>query len=99
MDIKNAHKVLGLSKDLKNLEAIHENLKNLTTLKKGRFGLNAKAFIQLGGDSYGNGSNRKVEFDILEIPELVRYCHKLESDAWGKVVTMRATLRQLGVAL
>ena len=99
MKAKDIELVKSFMNDLKVAENEYESIVALTKPKGGHFGLDSKAYIQLGGDVYGNGNTRKVNFKIVEIPELVRYCRKLESDAWGEVVGIRAKLRGLGVDL
>ncbi len=99
MHVQDLKKVQIWLSELKKLEAEHKSIVSLTAPNGGAFGLDERAFIRLGGDSYGNGTTRNIEFKINEIPELVRYCRKLESDAWGKVVSVRANLRTLGVDL
>lgn len=100
MKASDLKRVGNLMSDLEKAKSKHETYANLTKKGGGSFGFDPVAYVRIGGDIYGNGRVRdNVEFKILEIPEIANYCRKLESDAWGEVVSIMATLRSLGVEL
>lgn len=97
MNIKDLSVVQNLKSRLEKATSHHKALMALTQNNGGSFGLNQRAHITLGGDTYGNGAMHKLELKITESPELVRKCRKLQSDAWGEVVSIRMKLRGYGV--
>lgn len=99
MNINSINEVIELQNELSIATNRHKALMGLTTPKGGRFGLNSRAYIKLGGDEYGNHSLHKMEVQIVNSPEMMAACRKLQSDAWGKVVGLRLELRNLGVTL
>jgi len=99
MNIENLNSVTHFKKQLSSAVSNHNAMMALTETGAGSWGLDSRAFISLGGDHYGNGTMHKLELVIKDSPQLVRVCRKLQSDAWGKVVSIRASLRSLGVVL
>lgn len=99
MEIKDLSEVSNLTAQLSKAIDNHNAMMGLTNTNGGNWGLHSRAFISLGGDHYGNGTMHKMELVIKDSPELVRVCRKLQSEAWGKVVSIRASLRSLGVVL
>ena len=99
MNKNNLVRVNGLIESLDLAVKKHSAMMSLTEREGGSWGLDSNAHISLGGDCYGNGVMHKFEVKIKDSPEMVRVCRKLQSDAWGKVVSLRATLRGLGVNL
>lgn len=99
MNINNMNAVISLKNRLDQAVSNHNASMALTTPKGGRFGLSTRAYITLGGDEYGNHSFAKMNIQIIDSPEMVAACRKIQSDAWGKVVGLRAELRSLGVTL
>ena len=99
MKAEDLGKVQDLLGKLKIAESEHERCKALTTTPAIKFGMDSRCFIALGGDMHGNGTVAKVDFKILEIPQIVKHCHKLEAEAWSKVISIRHKLRTLGVEL
>lgn len=97
MKINNLGRVKLLNESLTSAIANHNAMMALTEDGAGNWGLDSRAFISLGGDHYGNGTMHKLELVIKDSPELVKVCRKLQSDSWGKVVSIRASLRSLGV--
>ncbi len=92
-------RVNGLIESLDLAVKKHSAMMSLTESKGGQWGLDSSAYISLGGDHYGNGTMHKFEVKIKDSPEMMKVCRKLQSDAWGEVVSLRATLRGLGVNL
>ncbi len=99
MEINNLGRVKLLNDNLSSAIANHNAMMALTNSREGNWGLDSRAFISLGGDHYGNGTMHKLDLVIKDSPELVRVCRSLQSEAWGKVVSIRASLRSLGVNL
>ena len=97
MKVSDLEKVERILKKLEIAERKHKFHESLTAVDGGPCNLEPKAYIRFGGDIYGNGSSEVLAFNILDIPELVRFCRKMESDSWGVVVGLRAELRTLGV--
>jgi hypothetical protein len=97
MKINNLGRVKVLTESLTVAVANHNAMMALTESGAGSWGLDSNAYISLGGDHYGNGIMHKFEIKIKNSPEMVKVCRGLQSDAWGKVVSIRASLRSLGV--
>lgn len=99
MNIEDLSKVESLQSQLRKATLEHDAAMSLTAKNGGNFGLDARAYVSLGGDIYGNGTMHKFEILIKDSPEMVRVCRKLQSDAWGVVVSLRARIRFYGVNL
>ena len=99
MNIKDLSHVSMLTGKLQKAVLSYESMMGLTDANGGSWNLDSRAFISLGGDHYGNGTMHKLELVIRNHPMLVRECRKLQSEAWGKVVAIRAELRTYGVDL
>lgn len=97
MNIDSLTKVIELSDKLNRAISCHNANMQLTDKKGGQFGLPPRAYIRIGGDSYGNGAIHTIEIEILNSPELVRECRKIQSKSWSEVVSLRSALRLLGV--
>lgn len=99
MNIKDLSKVENLKGQLKSAVSVYRLLMSLTNKNSRLHGFNSRAYLTLGGDCYGNGSISSADILINESPELIRICRKKQSAAWGKVVSLRADIRLLGVEL
>lgn len=97
MKINNLARAKVLTESLDSALKKHKAMMGLTESGSDSWSLDSRAYISLGGDHYGNGTMHKLEIKIKESPEMVRVCRKLQSDAWAKVVSIRASLRSLGV--
>ncbi len=93
MNINNLSRVSDLNKRLKEAMSRHRSLTDLTASR----GYRNQVVFNIGGDEYGNGLAHRVVMPILDSPEAVAICRKLQSEAWSKVVSIRASLRELGV--
>lgn len=99
MNINDIEKVIELKELLRIALSKHKALMSLTKPKGGKFGLDSRAYITLGGDEYGNHSICKIEVKVIDSPDIISECRKMQSKAWGVVVGIRADLRSLGVNL
>jgi len=65
----------------------------------GHYNYGAQVRISIGGDSYGNGELVRICIPVSESTDAKKELVKMKSEAWGKVVGLRASLRSLGVNL
>ncbi len=76
----------------------HKKLKNILSGSPYRDSkIPHKVRIEIGGDCHGNGRYKVVTADIQEVEFVVKIISKELSEVWGRIVGIRAKLRELGV--
>lgn len=100
MHIKDLNEAVQLSKTLNTaLKKYHVIEAQLVPNGNGHYNYGAQVRIGIGGDSYGNGELLKICIPVSESADAKKELIKMKSEAWGKVVGLRVSLRNLGVNL
>lgn len=90
--------------DLGEINRLSENLnKNMElfnkydAMLKERCAWSNSVTIRIGGDQYGNGLVTTINLPLQDCKNAVDEIARLRGDAWGKVVEIRAKMRDMGV--
>lgn len=94
MKLENLEKIKDLAKMLEESSKDFECLDNIL---KGKTEWTQMCRISIGGDMYGNGRITEVCVPLQNCKNAVDEIAMLRDKAWGRIVGIRAEMRDMGV--
>lgn len=94
MKLENLEKVKNLAESLKSW---NDRFEHLDDVLKNKTQWTQQCRISIGGDIYGNGRITEICVPIHNCKNAVDEIAHLRDEAWGKVVSIRADMRNMGV--
>lgn len=97
MKVEDINRVNSIVMEIQELGIKHSRLKSI--LGHDKWGCQQQVRLEIGGDCHGNGRYKTVITNVQNVDYVVKLISKEISEVWGKIVSLRVELRELGVEL